>query len=835
MPCCAVCLPLIYLLMFRIQSAVTDEDSSIEPKPKRAVGRPRKSSQEPKPKRTVGRPRKSSLLSETSTQSQDVLPPPSEPKPKPTIGRPRKPSVLTRPSGQSQGVLPPPSETKPKPRRAKPTEYPVLAEEETEAAAEDSKPKRRRQKKADLQAEEENEAIVEDPKPKRKRTKAADEAQVAGTGDGALDSTSSEPTDGAKVKVKRITRKLRGARGGSMYIEESLDRKQKTGSNLNQTNDSSMATPEAEGEDDKAWQGESLSNGQLTLELDPVMMRNLSRSWHKGTGFGDRTRVNIVHGKLCDDVLDRLKPSLIKHTGCDIIDINPGVGIWSSKLHNLLKPRTHILMENDIKRYSPYLQPLLDEKDSTYRLIPKLGTVWSHLETAMSPEYLPHQKKLERDDPKLNQPNDTLLLVANLAHHPRKIFRGFPSLSMLVTYQLLSAARSHALFHKYGLVRMLLWVPDEEKMQLLPRHVHGIRKTAIEALVTCESIREIASSTEDTSRFLRDQTLALENSVEVVKRMDSQGITTPAHRQGDLEVAARNIVAGGTHEGFSDLQRFKRSYSGQIEDLQRRYDNGELSMRLDPDPENPSAIPPMNPEWEALIRLSSKIRQSNRETAAHDKLIDEYIEINHLYVELNAADPDAEATQNAKKALDDRKKAWVATLEAMSTPAWNHFIVRFDSRRVTTPFEKRDFEPLKVYSKEFYPASNAALLDLQPKALWPCLAKDFPKNYDVFEYIIGNMYASPTQSVKDAFIGLWPGAYEQLRDNCPSLTDGKTGCCFGLEHLTVRALTMEMLQEIIEAWLKWPFRPTRFDLMKRSGSSVWDPDSEEEFDGSADM
>jgi transcription factor 1 len=501
----------------------------------------------------------------------------------------------------------------------------------------------------------------------------------------------------------------------------------------------------------------------------------------------------------------------------------------------MLKPRTHILMENDIKRYSPYLQPLLDEKDSTYKLIPKLGTVWTHLETAMSPEYLPHQKRLERDDPKLNEPNDTLLLVANLAHHPRKIFRGFPSLSMLVTYQLLSAARSHALFHKYGLVRMLLWVPDEEKMQLLPRHVHGIRKTAIEALVTCESIREIASSTEDTSRFLRDQTLALENSVEVVKRMNSQGITTPVHRQGDLEVAARNIVAGGTHEGFSDLQRFKRSYSSQIEDLQRRYDNGELSMRLDPDPEDPSAIPQMNPEWEALIRLSSKVRQQNRETAANDKLIDEYMEINHLDAELNAADPDAEATQNAKKALDDRKKAWVATLEAMKTPAWNHFIVRFDSRRVTTPFEKRDSEPLKVYSKEFYPASNAALLDLQPKALWPCLAKDFPKNYDVFEYIIGNMYASPTQSVKDAFIGLWPGAYEQLRDNCPSLTDGKTGSCFGLEHMTVRSLTMEMLQEIIEAWLKWPFRPTRFDLMKRSGSSVYDPDSEEEFDGGADM
>jgi transcription factor 1 len=530
-----------------------------------------------------------------------------------------------------------------------------------------------------------------------------------------------------------------------------------------------------------------------------------------------------------------LKPSLTKHIGCDIIDINPGVGIWSSKLHDILKPRTHILMENDVKKYSTYLQPLLEEEGSTYKLIPKLGTVWEHLENAMTPEYLPHQKKLEPNDPKFNQPNDTLLLVANLVHHPRKVFRGFPSLSMLVTYQLLSAARSHALFHKYGLVRMLLWIPDEEKIYLLPRHVHSIRKTAIEALVTCESIREIASSTEDSSRYLRDQTLAVESAVDVVKKMDDQGIVTPAHRQGDVETAARQMIAGGTHEGLTDLHRYKRTYSDRLEDLQRRFDNGELPMRLDPDPEDPSGTPKFNPEWEQLVRLSSKVRLHGKNTIAYDKLIDEYFEINRLYGELKSANPKTKSTQKAKKALDARKEAWVAEIEAMHTVTWHQFIVRFDSRRITTPYEKRDCEPLKAYSKEFYPSTKAALMDIQPKALWPSLAKNFPENYDVFEYIIGNMYASPTQSVKEAFIGLWPGAYEQLKDNCPSLTDVTKGGCFDLSLLTVRGLTMEMLHEIIEAWLKWPFKPTRFDLMKRSGSAVWDPDSVEEFDGTADF
>ncbi|KAM3081273.1 hypothetical protein ACMFMG_005230 [Clarireedia jacksonii] len=724
-------------------------------------------------------------------------------------------------------------DVKPKRKRRSPAE--MQAERERIAALGDVKPKRKSRSSEEMQAELEAEGEIEaagyESKPRRKqRKKAANEAQIATTRDIVSDSTTLVPTDNVEVKRRRGNLKHRH----SIVFEESLNR---------------LATLEVEGGVDQARGGESLSDEQVApllvtgeekrknedfIELDPVLMRDLAKAWGGKALVGDRSRVNIVHEKLCDDILDRLKPSLIKHTGCDIIDINPGVGIWSSKLHNLLKPRTHILMENDVKRYSPYLQPLLDEKDSTFKLIPKHGTVWGHLETAMTPEYLPHQEKLPRGDPKLNQPNDTLLLIANLAHHPRKVFRGFPSLSMLVTYQLLSAARSHALFHKYGLVRMLLWVPDEEKSYLLPRHVHSIRKSSIEAQVTCESISEIASSTEDTTRFLRDQSFALADSVEVVKKMINQGITTPAHRQGEMEKTARQIVAGATHKGFDETHRFKRVYSSQLEDLQRRFDKGEIPMRLDPDPENPDAIPPFHPDWVALIRLSSKVRQNAIQTLAHDKLIDEYMEINDLHTELKSADPDAEATQEAKKALDGRIKAWVTAIEGMHTATWHHFIVRFDSRRVTTPFEKREMEPLKAYSKEFHPPSNTALIDFQPKAIWPSLAKHFPENYDVFEYIIGNMYSSPTQSVKDAFTNLWPGAYEQLRDNCPSLTDAKKGGSFDLRYLTVRSLTMEMLQEITEAWLKWPFKPTRFDLMKRSGSEIWDPDSKEEFDGSSD-
>ncbi len=59
-----------------------------------------------------------------------------------------------------------------------------------------------------------------------------------------------------------------------------------------------------------------------------------------------------------------MKPSLERHVGCDLIDIYPGAGLWSRKLHEALQPRSHILMEPD-KIYKPFLEPLLSTPNAT--------------------------------------------------------------------------------------------------------------------------------------------------------------------------------------------------------------------------------------------------------------------------------------------------------------------------------------------------------------------------------------------------------------------------------------------------------------------------------------
>lgn len=103
--------------------------------------------------------------------------------------------------------------------------------------------------------------------------------------------------------------------------------------------------------------------------------------------------------KTCsaDDILTFVKPSLERHVGCDLVDIYPGAGLWSSKLHDALQPRSHILLEPDEELYRPFLEPLLAKKGAT--LIPKSGIVWRDLSGILNPTHLPHQHERLANDP----------------------------------------------------------------------------------------------------------------------------------------------------------------------------------------------------------------------------------------------------------------------------------------------------------------------------------------------------------------------------------------------------------------------------------------------------
>ncbi|KIN01116.1 hypothetical protein OIDMADRAFT_198320 [Oidiodendron maius Zn] len=548
----------------------------------------------------------------------------------------------------------------------------------------------------------------------------------------------------------------------------------------------------------------------------------------------DLKRVHVLNKSLCDDTLERLRPSLERHIGCDIIDLNPGPGIWSSTIHDFLKPRTHILMEPDATVYKPLLQPLLDAEGSTYKLVPNSGVVWNSLQEILSPQLLPHQEAFERGDSRLEEPNNTLLVVANLGYYPKKPYRGFASVTNLVIYQLLSAARSHSLFHKYGLIRMLLWVDDEAKRTVLPRTVLGRRKAAIEAELTCSDINEIVTSTSSAGPVLRDHTLDLQSSLASLQRMKEAGLATPTHRRGALEVEAAAHVSGDLDSKYW----LKKDFYKALDDLERRFAAGEFTMFTDT-PEGRAATKVIRlsekskacftPEYRELERLRVRCRVESYMKRKLDTISWEHDAI--ISMRKQAANLEGLAAEQLKQEAENR---YSTMMKEIASSGFNEkvssmvtYMLENHSAFHQNPpllyWDRRRAEPLQARPDEFFPNCEMGLLDFQPQSIWPILRENFPANYDVFEYILSTLLMLPSQTIRQGLDALAPGASEWIIPKCPSIIDPEKGGSLHLDAMTVRCLSLDMYKEILEAWLKWPFRPSRYELLSKMGSDIYDP------------
>lgn len=529
-----------------------------------------------------------------------------------------------------------------------------------------------------------------------------------------------------------------------------------------------------------------------------------------------------------------MKPSLEKHKGCDIIDVNPGIGVWSSKLHEYLKPRTHILMEPDVKLYQPMLQPLLDAKDSKYVLFPKPGVIWAHLERVLSEKYLPHQKSLPHGDPRLEQPNDTLLFVANLSYHPKKHFKAFESLTSLVLYQLMSAIRSHALFHKYGTIRMLIWIVDDEKKLPLPRHIAMRKKSSIEAEISCGKVVEIASSTRAVGAFRRDDDLEQKVAIKVLENMEKLGITTPVGRESQMQKFLMTEGNEADRSSPADDDKVGLQYRHRQAELEAKFAAGKFqkfaTVRRAPKTEKkprignkgrPSFEFEITPEWQLLTTYRIRRATEDHRKAAVLGFIERNDEIMKMQREIYDLEkgPEYDARREELFQIMAKFKDDVAMIPGKETRI--KVITYIDNQRLSmqdTPgflFDRRESEPLKVEQHEFYPHQELAFLDFQPQAIWPILRQDFPANYDIFEYILLMLLNTPSTSIDSALKSLWPGASDWMLERCPTLTNPHKGGDMDLTRLPVRCLSTQMLKEIMEAWMSWPWRPSRHELIGR--------------------
>lgn len=567
------------------------------------------------------------------------------------------------------------------------------------------------------------------------------------------------------------------------------------------------------------------------LRADNEVARHLADSgvWASARSRGrkklqaDRYRVNVVSDKLCDDIINYIKPTLTRHEGCDLLDFFPGAGVWSRKLNDLLRPRSHILLEPDEDFYRPLLEPLLQRPGT--KLLPESGIVWEQLNRILSPDHLPHQVERRCAPEETPQRNDTLLVTMNLAMYPKRRFRTFESLAQLVIFQIISSIRPSALFQKYGLVRILMWVSDAEKLSILPRTAQRRRKSAIEAELATEWVCEVAGTDmvdmtgpRSTTWFRRDQSIDIESTGKVLERMRRAGFRVPPGREsqellGYLEISGEEVAAAG-----EQAMRIDRPYVLELERLEADFKNGVFEAG--------------SPEHKRLKTLQYWLRWSAR----RGELVLELLRERDQAIRAHAdAGSDPEALARAARMGDE----WNQKVQRLEKSLRAECILHRDNLQVlrhdppVLNWDRRYVEPLIVRPTEFFPNEPCALLDIQPKAAPRVLREMGPgssRSGDMFDLVLRALVQHSVDPISKALEAIYPGAGDGVYPHCPSLTDPRLGGSplRGWGELTPRCLSERQFVEIAEAWMKWPFRPTYAELVSRTVDDAGIEDTEED-------
>ncbi|KAI9799152.1 MAG: hypothetical protein M1833_004192 [Piccolia ochrophora] len=584
----------------------------------------------------------------------------------------------------------------------------------------------------------------------------------------------------------------------------------------------------------------------MVKRLGPTAVRAISKQYPltkklaalRPTKWGrpKAVKVDIVSPPLCEDVIKRLAPSLVRHRHCDIIDVNPGVGLWSSHIHDHLKPRTHILMEPEQDAYLPFLRPLLKQRNSTYRNFPHSGYEWSSYRKLMEERLLPQQSLWDESGAREYERNDSLLFIANFGvDQLLPGYTGFASMVQLMMHQLISAIRTHSIFQAYGLVRMLLWVADPEKRLLLPRSIMDRRKTTIEVELCCRDVVEIAGYDKLKNPVIRDHSIDFQSAIKVAGKIEQEAVAIPEYRKTPDQKEAEELVAQSPESLSPHKERMtRRPWHQELEDLERRFENGEFTRyhegmspsnpkrgrtRLIPkETEDRTPLSEITPEWNRLRNLRNIRNSYDRRQLKIVDILDLADEAGQTEKRLFSKagltqKKQAKADSQIEKLYDDISNR----LETFADDNASKVVNNMDDRRAFSEdpplllWDRRPFEPLLVKEDEFFPRQPLALLDVEPKALSASLQAR--ESYEVCEYIISHLFTQPAKPLVRVLDSLAAGASEALIPQVPALRDPLRGGRRNIKHLRVRMLTVEMLEGLVHAWEEWLFKPSRMEVL----------------------
>ena len=513
---------------------------------------------------------------------------------------------------------------------------------------------------------------------------------------------------------------------------------------------------------------------------------------------GER-RTSVTSPSLCHDVLQRLGRSLEQHHGCDLIKFKPTGDLWENELNNAIKPRKDLVVGPRPGKGNKQRRAT-DPIPFTKLLDPEEGLL--------------SKESLDFNHKKYSEQNNGLLIAANLSGAAVSLSKYNGSLTSYFLNELYSSlfGMEEHLF-RYGLVRVLAWIPDELVCHIIPRSVHQRNRFSVK-LEAAFSITEIAGSSQYGfyDRYRRWNDLEIEN----MKALHGSMEDIPAERLGEAPTPMIGSLEPNP-KVFKDMK-----YTTEAAFYQRWIDVDEKIEAIDPSwelkrlkrgwPGPGRLIPRTSPAWELKEQWRDYLQRAVTTYNRHWKIKSAIDRQRELDAECRAFMSKSEGgilevSDDLKRALEDHKKH----IESMSRDSKLQVRKAVDDYRaydVISPalqWNARTFEPLMVHPDEFQPEKPMAMLDIIPKPSFRQIL-DTDDKVTCFDYILRCLMSSPGQSVYAALKEMLQGDPDEFIETVPALKDPTKGGCFDLTDLRVRSLPASLFMEIALAYERWPFR-----------------------------
>ncbi|KAJ4984075.1 hypothetical protein SVAN01_10431 [Stagonosporopsis vannaccii] len=571
--------------------------------------------------------------------------------------------------------------------------------------------------------------------------------------------------------------------------------------------------------------------------------RGHARAKKKKTTTNRYTRPQIVSPDLCDDVLKFYGKSLEVHKGCDVLDINPGAGLWSQKLHAFLQPRSHVLMEPSPERYGSFLDPLLNAPGSRFKLVSKDTNELESYTQMLDEGVFPTQTRVDPHDNSGQELNTSLLVTGMLVWDPTLPGLGFDSMAKQLYNLFSSAVRTNDLFHAYGRVRTLFWVGADDFRPIIAESIGKFDKNncLLELTQQMEMIVNAPRTERKVARGAsgRDVHYEVESTVRAIQSARESGMALFADREDHMYKVAAEIEKISKGSGRSNLTwmheyLLERNRKGDttvgllntstlqhlehLLELQKKYpdvDFEAMGNARDSKTKRTKNFWKGREDHPAREEAHgfSLIKSADRARIAKKEQMESIADVgDELYQTecraLRAQDGTKEKEELMQRITEldaqwDKLNSSVPTVyRAVPANVIDDRICLRTPPRPRIQWDRRPFEPLTMFPEESWPPNRLALISSTPHPRPAGQTVDFYEWAHDFVYALLDL---PSESLPEALDKMQHGL-SQIIESCPSLTNPDKGGRLLMKHLRVRMLTGEMIDELVAAYRDWPFK-----------------------------